>query len=102
MTDLYKLEIVDKSDLEHVKAHCTCGELDFEGDWDELCELWFKHEADPKYATKIDHEPYLLLSREALKRVQELWPEMFAGRVNDMTIDDKPVTSESIFEELDE
>lgn len=81
MSEEYKLIFDSRDDLEHVKAHCTCGELEFEGDWDELCSLWFRHaqnlEYEYLYIEKDDHKSLSLLTREAGKRLRELWPDKF-------------------------
>lgn len=76
---LFRL-IFDKSDLSDMKAHCECGEFEFEGDWDDLCREWPTHERDPESAypiTRRDHENRLLITREGYEILRERFPERF-------------------------
>lgn len=73
----FKPVVHDKEDLTNVHVSCTCGEWDFYGDWDEMCDSWFKHEGDPRwkylYITRNDHDPHTFLTRAAEVRVEEIF-----------------------------
>lgn len=78
MPNMYEAT-VDKTDLENVHASCSCGEWEFDGDWDDMCDSWFIHEMDPSYKylyiTKLDHKGQTFLTRDASVRAREILDE---------------------------
>ena len=49
MLDTHHPTVLDREDLANVSVTCSCGEWQFQGDWDDMCASWFQHEADPDY-----------------------------------------------------
>lgn len=75
-SELYGPTVHEQDDLGNVHVSCSCGEWEFRGDWDDMCDEWFVHEADPSYThlyvTRNDHKGHTFLSRAGGEKLLEI------------------------------